>query len=369
MRREVTALEKRLLNEFQREFPLCPRPFAEIARRLGISEMETIDALRSLSEVGVVSRVGPVFRPGRLGASVLAAMAVPRQRLEAVAALVSSYPQVNHNYEREHTHNLWFVLAAENQQALAALLDEIERRAGLPVLRLPMLADYHIDLGFTLKWEDDEDDDDEEEEEEKEREKEQEDDEDDDDEDDEDDEDDNDEDDEEPWQAHMPYTDLIAAIQDGLPLVARPYAAIAARVGTSEARVRARIRALLANGTIKRLGVIVRHHELGYHANAMVVWDVAEEGVDALGERMARLEFVTLCYRRARDLPAWPYNLYCMIHGRDRGAVLGRVAHVIDACGLQDVPYTVLFSRRRFKQCGARYVPNDADLRVAAQGA
>lgn len=360
-RTRITELEKRLLNDFQRDLPLSPRPFAVIATRLGVAEDDVITTLTALRDSGMVSRVGPVFRPGRLGASVLAAMAVPRERLEAVAALVNSYPQVNHNYEREHVHNLWFVLAAENPQSLASLLDEIEQRTGLPVLRLPMLTDYHIDLGFTLKWEDDEDDDDEEEEEEKKQEKEQ--------EDDDDDEDDDDEDDEEPWQAHTPHTGLIAAIQDGLPLVARPYAAVAARVGTSEARVRARLRALLANGTIKRLGVIVRHHELGYRANAMVVWDVAEEDVDALGERMAQLEFVTLCYRRARDLPAWPYNLYCMIHGHDRGAVLGRVAQVIDACGLQDVPYTVLFSRRRFKQCGARYVSNDVDVRVAAQGA
>lgn len=359
----LSKFEQRLLNDFQRDFPLSPRPFAAVAGHLGVAENNVIATLTALRARGMVSRVGPVFRPGRLGASMLAAMAVPRERLEAVAALVNSYPQVNHNYEREHAYNLWFVLAADSRRVLNILLDEIERRARLPLLRLPMLTDYHIDLGFTLKWEDDEDDDDEEEEEEKKQEQDEE------YEDDDEDDDDDDEDDEEPWRAEAAGTDLIAAIQDGLPLVARPYAAIAARVGTSEAHVRARIRTLLENGTIKRLGVVVRHHELGYRANAMVVWGVADEHVDRLGARMARFDFVTLCYRRAPDLPAWPYNLYCMIHGRDRTAVLKRVAQVVDACGLQHAPYTVLFSRRRFKQCGARYVSRHAELRVAALGA
>ncbi len=360
MNDELSHLERCLLNDFQRGFPLSARPFAVIAARLGVAENDVIATLGALRDKGMVSRVGPVFRPGRLGASVLAAMAVPRERLEAVATLVNSYPQVNHNYEREHTVNLWFVLTAENPPALAALLDEIARRAGLPVLRLPMLADYHIDLGFALKWGDDEDDEEEEEEEEKKQDQ--------GDDEDDDEEEDDDEDDEEPWQAGAACTDLIAAIQDGLPLLARPYAAIAARVGASEARVCARLRSLLANGTIKRLGVIVRHHELGYRANAMVVWDVAEERVDTLGKRIARLGFVTLCYRRARDLPAWPYNLYCMIHGRDRRAVLRRVAQLIGTCGAQGVPYTVLFSRRRFKQCGARYYAQPPTAMRAAAG-
>jgi DNA-binding Lrp family transcriptional regulator len=149
----MNKFEKRLLNEFQREFPLCSRPFAEIARRLGISETETIDALRSLSERGAVSRVGAVFRPHRIGTSTLAAMAVPTSRLEEVAMIVSDYPEVNHNYEREHRYNLWFVAIAADEASLEHVLSDIERRSGLPVLRLPMLEDYHIDLGFELQWE------------------------------------------------------------------------------------------------------------------------------------------------------------------------------------------------------------------------
>lgn len=149
---------------------------------------------------------------------------------------------------------------------------------------------------------------------------------------------------------------LIAAIQGGLPLVSAPYRVIGEEIGLAEDEVIARIAALRERGVIKRMGVVVRHHELGYCANAMVVWNVPDSQVQALGECLGRYEFVTLCYRRRRYLPEWPYNLYCMIHGSDREAVLGHVAQLVDECRLEAIPHEVLFSRRRFKQKGARYV-------------
>jgi len=148
----VDELDRRLLDEFQSGFPLSPRPFAWMAERLGLTEAEVLDRLRRLTAAGAVSRVGPVFRPRRLGASTLSAMAVPPERLAEVAALVSAYPEVNHNYEREHAFNLWFVLTAPDQARLDQVRAEIEGRTGLAVLDLPMLAEYHIDLGFPLQW-------------------------------------------------------------------------------------------------------------------------------------------------------------------------------------------------------------------------
>lgn len=151
---------------------------------------------------------------------------------------------------------------------------------------------------------------------------------------------------------------LLAAIQGGLPLVSHPYAAVAAQIGWSEAAVIQRIEELQEGGIIKRLGVVVRHRELGYRANAMVVWDVPDEEVAELGRCLSGFEFVTLCYRRPRHLPQWPYNLFCMIHGRDREAVLEKFRFIIDSCGLENIPKAVLFSRRRFKQRGAIYRPS-----------
>lgn len=148
----LDELDRRLLNDFQSEFPLTPRPFAEIAARLGVHEAEVIGRLERLNAMGAVSRVGPVFKPRRLGTSTLAAMAVPRARLEEVAALVSGFAEVNHNYEREHRFNLWFVLTAADEERLAEIMDEISERTGIEILDLPMLEEYYIDLGFPLQW-------------------------------------------------------------------------------------------------------------------------------------------------------------------------------------------------------------------------
>lgn len=151
---------------------------------------------------------------------------------------------------------------------------------------------------------------------------------------------------------------LVAAIQYGLPLVPHPYAALAKQIGSTEEQVIALITDLLQRGVIKRLGVVVRHRELGYRANAMVVWDILDADVAELGRCIGKFDFVTLCYRRPRQLPAWPYNLFCMIHGKDREAVMEKVRILEQNCGLADVPHEVLFSRRRFKQRGAVYSQN-----------
>ncbi len=138
-------------------------------------------------------------------------------------------------------------------------------------------------------------------------------------------------------------------------MAVRPYAEVAARIGLSEAEVISRLGRLIECGVVRRLGLVVRHHELGYRANAMAVWDVADQDVDAMGRRLAACDFVTLCYRRRRRPPAWPYNLFCMIHGRDRDKVLARIARLNGEPGLHARPRAVLFSHRRFKQRGARY--------------
>ena len=147
-----SALEQRLLNDFQRDLPLSPTPFADMAAQLGVSEAEVLDTIRRLQDSGVISRVGPVFAPNRVGVSTLAAMAIPASELERVARIISAFPEVNHNYEREHAFNLWFVVTASSEEHLAIVLHEIEQHTGCPLMSLPMLEDYFIDLGFGLRW-------------------------------------------------------------------------------------------------------------------------------------------------------------------------------------------------------------------------
>lgn len=333
----LTDTEFSLLNDWQRNFPLVERPYAVLAEQLGSNEAGILRNLGRLIERGLISRIGAVFRPHVLGASTLAAVACPPERIEAIARAIDAYPEVNHNYEREHRFNLWFVVTAPTRDDVDTVLADIRRDTGLVPLDLPMRADYHIDLGFDLtgcKIQDarrkltpphlDAT---------------------------------GRETDTAALRAQLQAVDycLAAALEDGLPLTPYPYAQLAARCGLDEAACIARIAALQANSIIRRFGVVVRHRELGYTANAMVVWDVPDADVSGVGQRLAGEPSVTLCYRRPRRLPEWPYNLFSMVHGQDRAAVLAELDAMRERLGLQSIPCQPLFSRRRFKQCGARY--------------
>ncbi|MCC6948433.1 MAG: AsnC family transcriptional regulator [Bradyrhizobiaceae bacterium] len=147
---------------------------------------------------------------------------------------------------------------------------------------------------------------------------------------------------------------LVAATQNGLPLVADPYRAIAETAGVDEATVIARLKHLLAQGAIRRLGAIPNHYTIGLTANGMAVWDVADDAVGEVGARVGALEFVTHCYERPRHLPWWPYNLFAMVHGHARDEVLEKVARITDLIGAAARGHDVLFSTRILKKSGLR---------------
>ncbi len=325
-----------LLNRWQRGFPLEPRPFARIAEDAGLDADGVLERYRAFVASDVLSRIGMVFRPNRVGASTLAAMRVAPDALERVAGQVSAQPEVNHNYEREHAFNLWFVATAPDAERLERALVRIEALSGVDVLRLPLLEEYHIDLGFDLK----------------------------------------------DGSVPRPGSGQAAAresvvlssderrllelLADGIPMVETPYATLGAAAGLAESEVIEILRGWLEHGVARRFGAVLRHRPLGYDANAMVVWDLPDDRVRAAGTRAAALPQVTLCYRRERRRPVWPFNLYCMLHGRARGEVETEIERVAQAAGLAQYPRQVLFSRRCFTQRGARYGANGA--RAATHG-
>lgn len=317
------TLRLAVLDRWQHGFPLVREPFSAIASELGCSADEVLAAYAQASLTGSLSRIGGVFGAGAGGSALLCAMAVPQERLEAVAAIVSAHPGVNHNYQREHGFNLWFVLTGRDAAGVEQALQDLENACGLPALRLAMQKAYRIDLGFALG----------------------------------------------DRVAPAPSTSkrqhcrapiapghrpLAALVEEGLPLVERPFDHWAQALGTTHQAVLGRLQAWLDDGTLKRFGVIVRHHELGYAANAMTVFDVPDAEADACGEALAKVPGVTLAYRRRRA-EGWPYNLYCMVHGRDREAVAAVIASARQRARLGGCGHAVLFSCRRFKQTGGRY--------------
>ncbi|WP_157268032.1 siroheme decarboxylase subunit beta [Azohydromonas aeria] len=322
----------RLLNDWQHGFPLLPRPFDALGRELGCGAHQVLHHYRALQAEGSLGRIGGVFAAGAGGAAMLCAYAAGADALEHVAAIVSAHPGVNHNYEREHGFNLWFVITGPDRAAIHAAVDQLDVATGLRALRLPMLRAYRIDLGFDLL-------------------------------------------DAKRRRMALAHSPAVAAVAqedrplaalagEGLPLVESPYTAWADRLGRSTGDVLATLKGWLEQGTLRRFGVVVRHHELGFDQNAMCVFDVDDDAVDAAGALLARQGGVTLCYRRARA-PGWPYNLFAMFHGREREQVLAQLQAATAAAALQAVPRAVLFSRRRFTQRGGRYFGMPQELQHA----
>lgn len=148
---------------------------------------------------------------------------------------------------------------------------------------------------------------------------------------------------------------LLTLTQQGLPVCPRPYAVIGEKLDMQEQEVIDRLSSLKQQGLIKRLGVIVKHNKLGYKANAMVVWDIPDPQIKHYGQKISQVDFVTLCYQRPRKGQHWPYNLFCMIHGKDKKTVLKQLESLIETCGLKHFKHDILFSRQCFKQRGAVY--------------
>lgn len=340
----------RALNNYQRNFPLVARPFAIVGSELGLDEQETIALFCKLKEENKITRIGPVFKPNTLGASTLAAMQVPPERLTEVASFVSSLPEVNHNYERENIINLWFVTTANDAQKLTEILDRIEQHTLIKVHDLRLEEEFRIDLGFNL----------------------------------------NPQTELRPIQqfrlnakpnpevqSNLTFDSnsrpdfierLIAEIEKGIPLTEKPFEDIAQKLNVNEDEILAAINYLQESRTIRRFGVVVRHRELGYSNNAMVVWNIPDDLVSEIGQKIVaepNLQFVSLCYKRRKSLPAWNYNFYCMIHGKNREEVMANIEKLtqtinlqnlnLQTLGLQNFNKQILFSKTCFKQKGARY--------------
>ena len=341
----MDELKRRLIDEWQGGFPLCERPFAVVAERLEAGEDAVLGALRELLADGVLTRFGPLYQIERLGGAFsLAALPAPDAEFERIAGIVNGFPEVAHNYRRDHAFNMWFVLATETPAGISDTVERIAVATGLPVFNFPKEREYFLEARFTVgagKMR---------------------------------------------GAASAPpatsiplphpltltlspmnggegtecllsipaLKPLILATQAGLPLTPQPYHEIAAQLNSEVKTILAGLQALLDAGAIRRIGVVPNHYRIGYAANGMTVWDVADAAVDELGEAVGALEFVTHCYRRPRHCPDWPYNLFAMAHGANREEVAAkadRIAAILgDACRTR----AILYSTRILKKTGLR---------------
>jgi DNA-binding Lrp family transcriptional regulator len=325
---KLGALDRRIIDTLQRGFPICPRPYAAAAQALGCDEATLLARIERLLAGGWLTRFGPLFQIERAGGRfVLCAAHAPAERLEAVIAAINAQPEVAHNYERGHHLNLWFVLAVAHAAAVPAVLARIEAAAGVEVLPFPKEREFFVNLYLpagdapAVELPD--------------------------------------------WDALPaaaiaadPARDhaLIRASQSGLPLCAAPYQALAETLGCGEAEVLQGFAAMRERGLLRRIAAVPNHYALGWRANAMTVWDVDDAQVDALGEAIGALPFVSHCYRRPRRLPRWPYNLFAMVHARERDEAQPQIDQIERALGAACRGHDVLWSTRLLKKTGLRLV-------------
>ncbi len=323
-------LELKLLARLQEGFPVVSRPFAEIGDELGVGESEVLASVRQLKSEGAIRRLGPIIDIRRAGgATALAAVNVPPERLDEVGRRVSECDAVSHNYHREARNatlpfNLWFTVSASSPDELAARISEISGSIGLPIQQLPMLRRFKIGVRFDLG----------------------------------------------PATAgrHEPAAQtntpspqpqkltqidrkVLIRLQDGLPITQTPYATASAELGMTESDLLERLSALLRCGVIRRIGASLAPRKLGITANAMAVWAIDEDRIDEIGRRVAAFNEVTHCYSRP-PLPDWPRNLYAMIHGRSERECEAVVARIQAALDLP--PPILAYSRREFKKTWSR---------------
>lgn len=315
------SITDQLLHGYQRDFPLTPEPFNEIASILDASERDVRAAFEVLLGSGIIARIGGVVRPNTLAASTLAAVAIQDFSTDNVAKMISAVEGVNHVYLRENDINIWFVATGPDRDYVDATIRKVERISGRPVLDLRLEQSFHIDLGFSLKG---------------------------------------------GPKTHNPLAapniaydaapcdrPLVQILTSGLAVHPRPYQIAGAQLGIPEEAVISRLYHLLQAGIVTRIGAIIRHRALGWRSNAMVVWDVDPSEIAEKARILAAQKGINLCYQRRRYAEQWPYNLYCMVHAKSRESALRILDCASSRAGLDGIPRQVLFSSHCYKQTGA----------------
>jgi siroheme decarboxylase len=337
---ELDRVDRALINAFQGGFPVCECPFKRAAaalsdRGVGIDGEGLLERVQRLDEADVLTRFGALVDAQEIGGTAtLVAMHAPEERFEEVAEAVNAHREVAHNYEREHPHlNMWFVVSVADESRVEEVLAEIEEETGQETYNLPKQREFRVEAKFMLDGPIPE----------------------------------GDIDlsdlgpDVEPTgrgTLSPAERDLVLAIQDGFPIVADPYEAIAAELSMDPDWVRETIKRFDQEGKIRRVGVIPNHYALGYTENGMTVWDVPDDLVGEVGPAIASLSFVTHCYERPRHEGVWPYNFFAMTHGRSEAESEDRIERVRDRMSefwdVGEDDWDTLFSTRILKKTGIR---------------
>jgi glutamate-1-semialdehyde 2,1-aminomutase len=326
---QLDAVDRRLLDLLQRDFPLNARPFAAIAEKLNLTEEEVLARVRRLKAPGqarLIRQISAIFDTTALGYnSTLVAMRVPQGEVDRAAVAISSYPGVSHNYRRDHPWNLWFTLAVPPGEHVEAAVEAlVDGAGGYPYRLFPALRVFKIGVHFDMEAAADMS----------------------------------------PAQApqvsptNPPPTPtardrtFIRELQHDIEIVPQPFASVAQRLGVGQEEVLDWLRQARAAGWLRRFAAILDQREAGYVANGMVVWRVPEASIERVAGVAASLPQVSHCYQRP-TYPDWPYNLFTMIHARSREDCRALARNISQETGVSD--YVILFSTKEYKKARIKY--------------
>lgn len=325
----IENIDRQILDLLQNDFPLTSRPFADIGRNLGLTEREALARVKNLQREGIIRQISAIFDTRRIGYdSCLVAMQVPPERLDQAAAVINEHPGVSHNYSRSHLFNLWFTIATPPGQDLTSDVDMLSDKAGAKAtLLLPALRVFKIGVKLDVTGTKD------------------------------------------PLstetndrqsmsqEASPPLTGaeiaVVRELQENIPVEETPFYGMANRLGITEKELFAVAKRFIAEGHMRRFAAVLRHQKAGFKANAMGVWVVPQNDPERIGSLLAAFQAVSHCYERPPHPPAWPYNIFTMVHARTTEECLNILSAMSRKVGITQYDY--LFSEKEYKKARVRY--------------
>lgn len=323
----MDALDREILNEIQWSFPLVPEPYAELANRFHITTDEMKKRISNLKSSGVLRQLSAIFDTRRLGyKSSLVAMAIDQDKLDYVANQINRHPGVSHNYERNHEYNLWFTLATPPGSDLKTEVDKFLKLPGINKVRLlPTIKLFKIGVKLDMV-------DEKKKEvaptEEKKKIK------------------------ETKFTPTEQDKEFIRQLQKDLEVVDRPFLKVAQSLGMSEDQVFEKLRYYEEIGVMRRYAAILRHRDVGFVANGMIVWRVPEQRIKEVGNMLGAFPQISHCYQRP-VYADWPYNVFSMVHCKSIAEAESMARDIQKHIKVDD--YRILFSSREFKKTRVEY--------------
>lgn len=331
---ELTQIDKKLLNIIQMDFPVVQKPFASIAEKLGVDEVEVLERLATLKKEGIIRQISAIYDTRRLGyQSTLVAMKIEPSKLDGVAKFVNTHPGVSHNYGRKHAYNLWFTIAVPPGSDLKKNIKILSKVDGVINTNiLPTLKLYKIGVKLDMAG------------------------------------------DSSPTDEDAPSTttnrdlkradltdsqiEIIRYTQEDVALETEPFTTIAQKLGITLDELLIELDTMQKNGVLRRYAAVLRHQKAGFTENVMAVWIVPEENIDQTAEKMASVRAVSHCYKRP-IFPDWQYNIFTMIHGKSMEECEKVIETIKQRSGVTQ--FDKLYTTKEYKKIRLRYFTNELE--------